>query len=149
MLDLVLAIAHHLAVFALVGLIFAEFVILRPGLEPRRLGQLSALDAAYGLSAVAVLVAGVARVVWGAKGAEYYLSSHAFWGKMGALVIIGILSIPPTLAIMKWKKAAKADPAYVVPEAEIGRMRLFLHIELFLLFLVPIFAAMMARRGLY
>jgi teichoic acid transport system permease protein len=32
MLDLILAYAHHLAVFTLVGLIFAEFVILLPSL---------------------------------------------------------------------------------------------------------------------
>ena len=49
MTDLVLAIAHHLAVFALVGVFVGEFVLLRPGIDLARLRQLRALDAADGL----------------------------------------------------------------------------------------------------
>ena len=34
MLDLTLAIAHHLLVFALFGILFAEFMMVRRGMEP-------------------------------------------------------------------------------------------------------------------
>ena len=32
-LDLILAILHHLFVFALFGVLFAEFVVVRPGMD--------------------------------------------------------------------------------------------------------------------
>lgn len=44
--DLLLAIGHHLSVFTLVGLLAAEFALLRPGLGGRRIGQLARIDAA-------------------------------------------------------------------------------------------------------
>jgi uncharacterized membrane protein len=33
MLDLVLAIGHHLLIFGIFGILFAEFLTVRPGLE--------------------------------------------------------------------------------------------------------------------
>jgi len=33
MLDLVLAVAHHLLVFGLFGVLLAEFLLVRPGLD--------------------------------------------------------------------------------------------------------------------
>lgn len=49
MIDIVLELVHHLAVFALVGVFFAEFFLLtQDGLDGRRLRTVGALDAAYG-----------------------------------------------------------------------------------------------------
>ena len=57
-LNLVLAIAHHLAVFTLVAIFAAEFALLRPGIEGKRLTQLSKIDGAYGAVAGLVVVVG-------------------------------------------------------------------------------------------
>ena len=46
MLDLILASAHHVAVFTLVALFAAEFALLRPGLGGARVVQLARIDAA-------------------------------------------------------------------------------------------------------
>jgi len=46
--NLILACAHHLAVFMLVAVFAAEFALLRPGLGGARLRQLARIDAAYG-----------------------------------------------------------------------------------------------------
>ena len=56
MTDLILAIAHHLAVFTLVAIFAAEFALLRPGLEGKRLTQLGSLDRAYGATAMRFLL---------------------------------------------------------------------------------------------
>jgi putative membrane protein len=145
MIDLLLTIAHHLAVFTLVGIFAAEFALLRPGLSGPRISQLARLDAAYGGVAGLVIVVGVLRVMFGAAGWEYYVSSHAFWSKMGAFLIMGLLTIPPTLAIRKWQGAVKADAGYSPDAAAISRNRRFLHIQAGFLLLIPIFAAIMAR----
>lgn len=143
--DLILTIAHHLVVFSLVGLFAAEFTLLRPGLEGARIGQLARLDAAYGAVAGLVVVVGVLRVLFGAAGWEYYAATHAFWGKMGAFLIVRLLTIPPTLAIRQWQAAYRADTGFSPDAAAIRRNRRFLHIQAGFLLLIPIFAAIMAR----
>ena len=143
--DLLLTIGHHLSVFTLVGLIAAEFALLRPGLGGRRIGQLARIDAAYGGVATLVIVIGVLRVIYGASGWEYYVGNHAFWGKMAAFVAVGLLSVPPTIAIRNWARATRDAPDYEVPTGELARSRRFLHIEVAILALIPVFAAVMAR----
>lgn len=141
--DLVLAGAHHLAVFSLVGVFAAEFALLRPGLSAARLHQLARLDAAYGALAGLVLVVGLTRV-W-SLGADYYLANHAFWGKMAAFLVVGLLSIQPTLSVRRWSIAARSAADYVIPDAEMALSRRFLHLEGAILVLIPLFAAAMAR----
>lgn len=141
-IDLSLAIGHHLAVFLLVAIFAAEFVLLRPGLAGARIGQLARIDAAYGGVATLVIVIGVLRVIFGASGWEYYVANHAFWAKMAAFLVMGLLTVPPTLAIRRWMKAG-AD--YVVPAHEIAANRRFIHLQAGVLVLIPIFAAAMAR----
>src|ERR1044071_7839207 len=104
-LDLLLAIAHHLAVFSLVAIFAAELALLRPGLDGPRLSQLARIDAAYGGMATLVIIVGILRVIFGAAGWEYYVGNVMFWSKMAAFVVMGLLTIQPTLAIRRWVKA--------------------------------------------
>ena len=145
MLDLVLASAHHVAVFSLVALFAAEFALLRPGLSGARVTQLARIDAAYGAVAGIVIAVGILRVIFGAIGWEYYVGNHAFWGKMAAFVVMGLLTIPPTVAFRRWVKAGAGAPDYAPPTAEIVANRRFLHLQAGVLLLIPIFAAAMAR----
>lgn len=144
-IDFLLASAHHLAVFTLVGLLAAEFALLRPGLSGPRVGQLARIDAAYGGVAGLVVVVGVLRVIFGAMGWEYYVASHAFWGKMAAFLIMGLLTIPPTMAIRRWLKAGTTDASYAPPDGEVRANRRFIHLQAGILVLIPILAAAMAR----
>src|ERR1700744_366583 len=99
--DLILAILHHLAVVILIVLIAVELGLLKPGLSVRDLRMLAIADAGYGAMAGLVIAIGICRVIWGIKGADFYLSNPWFWAKMAAFALIGLLSIPPTLAILK------------------------------------------------
>ena len=105
--DLLLAILHHFLVFSLAGMLAAEFALVRPGLSGASLGLLGRIDGAYGGVAMAIIVVGICRVLFGLKGWEYYVSNHAFWGKMVAFVIVGLLSIRPTMRIIAWRRSGK------------------------------------------
>lgn len=140
---LLLACLHHLVVFALVGVFAAEFTLMRPGLDGPRLRQLGRLDLVYGVLAVLIIVVGVIRVL--VLGADYYLGNHAFWGKMGIFLIVGLLSAQPTLAIRRWLKASKGVPDYVPPAAEVALSRRFVHAQALGFALIPLFAAAMAQ----
>jgi putative membrane protein len=144
-LDLLLAIAHHFAVFAVFGLLLMEVALLTPGLSPARIRQLGVIDGLYGAASVLVLIAGVARVIWGAAGWEYYVANWAFWAKMAAFVLVGILSVPPTLAVLRWRKELSANPAFAPDDAQVSRLRRFFAGELVAFALIPAFAAAMAR----
>lgn len=145
MLDLVLAIAHHLAILALVGVVAAELVLLRPGIAGAGLERLGRLDAAYGAIAGLVLAAGVLRVFLGAPGAGFYLANPVFWMKIGAFVGVGLLSIAPTISLLRWRREARADADFVPTAAAVRQSRRFLYGEAALLGLIPVFAAAMAR----
>jgi putative membrane protein len=90
-------------------------------------------------------VVGFCRVYLGAKGPAFYLENPVFWAKIAAFAVVGLLSILPTIAIFKWRKQAKTDPAFAPPAAEVSRVRQALGWELIVFALIPIFAAAMAR----
>jgi len=147
--DLILAILHHLAIVTLIVLLAFEFALLRPGLSSIDLRRLANVDAAYGATAGLVVAVGICRVIWGAKGADFYLSNPWFWAKMASFAAIGLLSIPPTLALLTWRKAIRQDGSFLPLPAEVARLRRFLHAEVALLGLVVVFAAAMARYGAF
>jgi putative membrane protein len=145
MLDLILEFAHHLAVFSLVAVIAAEFALIVPGLSGRRLRQVGALDGAYGGLATVIVLVGAARVIWGDAGWDYYVMNWTFWTKMALFVAVGVISIRPTLQIVRWRRTAAADPAFTVPADEVSAIRKYFLAQFALLALIPIFAALMAR----
>ena len=142
--DLILAILHHAAIFALAGVIAAELALVRPGLTARGAALVGRIDAAYGGLAMAIIVIGVCRVIFGLKGWEFYVYYWAFWVKMVAFGIVGLLSIAPTMRILRWRREAVA-PGYTVPDAEIAGVRSWLKAEAAIFLLIPVFAAIMAR----
>jgi putative membrane protein len=147
--DLILAILHHLAIVTLIVLLGSEFALLRPGLSSTDLRRLVNVDAAYGASAGLVVAVGVCRVVWGAKGPDFYLANPWFWAKMASFAAIGLLSVPPTMRLLSWRRTLKQDGAFLPPPAEVTRLRRFVHTEVALLALVVAFAAAMARYGAF
>lgn len=136
--DAALAVAHHLAAFSLLAILAIEWALLRPGITPTQLRFVGALDAGYGLSALVVIGVGIARVVHGPKGMAFYIDNPVFWLKMGALLAIGLLSIAPTVALLKWRRTAPTD-------TQVAGLRKWLGLQLLLFPLLPIAAALMAR----
>jgi putative membrane protein len=141
MTDFVLASVHHVLVLGLVAVFAAEAALIRPGLGGAALARLGRLDRVYGLLAMAVIVIGVSRVFFGLKGWEFYVYNHSFWGKMLAFIAIGLLSIGPTVAIVRWSRT----PGATVADAEIARARRYIQAQAVLFGVVVIFAAAMAR----
>jgi putative membrane protein len=145
MLDAALAMAHHILAFGLAAILAAQIAMVRPGLGASGLRRVGLLDAHYGLFAGAIIVIGVLRVIYGIKGPGAYLPNFFFWAKMAAFAAVGLLSIPPTLQIVKWRRLAKSDAAFVLPVAEALAIRRWFQAEAALFVLVAVFAALMAR----
>lgn len=146
LIDLLLAVLHHVLAFGLAGVLAAELVLLRPGLAGRELRLMARIDQIFGALALAIVVIGIGRIFLGLKGWEFYVYNWAFWAKMAAFLLVGLLSIRPTMRIIAWRAAAgNATGLYVVPDAEIASVRRLVHWEAAIFVLIPIFAAVMAR----
>ena len=143
MADLILAILHHILVFGLVAMLMAERVMVSSApIDVRRLAR---LDGGYGAVAGLILVVGAARVIWGGKGWAVYESNPFFWAKVATFLIIGLVSIIPTVRFLAWMRAARADPSFQPEEADRRKVRAALGVEALLLVPLLAFAAAMAR----
>jgi len=140
MLDLVLAIAHHILVFSLFGVLFAELVLVRKDVDLATIGRIGRIDLMYGALAGLIVVVGFSRAIFEAKGWLYYSHNLFFHLKVGTFVVIGLLSVPPTLAYIRWRRAGIAPS-----EAQVIGVRRWLWAEMALFALLPAFAAAMAR----
>ena len=143
--DLLLAIAHHILIFALAAILTAELILVRPQMTAGDVGRVARVDVAYGAVAGLILVIGFARVFFGLKGAEFYFANGWFHAKLTAFVVVGLLSIVPTMRFLKWRRAQRTEPGFVPPSDEIKKMRRFIHLEAGIFILIPVFAAMMVR----
>ncbi|WP_395644596.1 DUF2214 family protein [Terricaulis sp.] len=143
--DAGLSFLHFVFAFILVGAIAAEAWVLRLPVDGKVARLLLRIDLFYAIAAVGVILAGVGRVFFGIKGADYYADQPFFWAKMAIFAIVGLVSIAPTRAYFRWNESARTDAAFVVSEVEAKRVRRFVMIEVHLLVLVPLFAALMAR----
>lgn len=143
--DLVLACLHHVLAFGLVAILATEIATVRPGLTGPAIRRLAIVDAHYGLLAGLIIIVGVLRVNYGVKGSHFYVANPIFWAKMTAFGLAGLLSIAPTVRILAWRRAYRADPGFVVPAGQATKLRPVLLVQAGLFVLIPIFAAMMAR----
>ncbi len=143
--DLLLAIAHHLLIFTLFGLLVVEMTMLKPELPRATLTRLARIDTAYGVVAGLIVIIGFSRVFFGIRGAAFYLPNPVFWAKIAAFVVVGLLSILPTLRIIQWRRASDADPTFRPDTAAVLSTKRYMHYEGVAFIFILIFAAMMAR----
>src|SRR5689334_20320798 len=108
MLDLWLAIAHHIAVFSLFGVLFAEVVLVRRGMDLASVERVGRIDIMAGVLAAVIAAVGFSRAVFAAKGWAYYSHNLFFRAKVGTFLVIGLMSVLPTVAFIRWRRSGAA-----------------------------------------
>lgn len=136
---------HHLAAFTLVATLAIEFVLIRGELGVRSARRLQLTDMFFGISSGVVLLVGLLRAFYFEKGASYYLHSWPFLAKLVLFLAVGLLSVPPTLEFMSWRKALKQGQAPALSDARRRQLLRLMHFELVGIVLIIACAAMMAR----
>jgi len=139
------AFLHHVAAFALVAALTVELVLMRGELNAAAMRRLARADMAVGISALVLLLAGLARVFHFEKGAAYYFHSWPFIGKLSLFILVALLSIYPTVKFVGWGRAVRRGEVPSVDAATARRLRTILHTELAAIIPIVLFAAMMAR----
>jgi putative membrane protein len=138
------AYAHYLSIFITLALLASELALFRPHMDGRIVRLLPRLDLLYLLAVVAIIVTGLLRLFFFAKGAAFYAGNEFFWIKMALFATVGLLSLPPTFAFMSTRKQAAGQGVALSPE-RFRRIRSFIVAELAVFALIPLAATLMAR----
>jgi putative membrane protein len=141
------AFLHHLCAFTLVSAVAIEFVLIRGELTLSSARRLQVTDLVLGIAAGALLVVGLLRVFFFEKGASYYFHSHAFLLKLSLFIVIGLLSIIPTMEFLSWRGALKAGQVPAIDAKKLKRVTAVIHGELLAIVIILLCAAIMARGG--
>lgn len=140
-----MAFLHHLLAFTLVACVVYEFIAYRKGLTIEEARRIQRADLFYGISAGLLLIVGVLRVFFFEKGPVFYSQSPFFWVKMNTFLVVGLLSIDPTIRFLRWNKILKENRAPEISDREFSRTRIILWLEVIGLAIIMLAAAFMAR----
>jgi putative membrane protein len=140
-----MAFLHHLAAFTVVGTLVAEVMLFKPPFAVEQARRLQRVDSIFGLSAGAVLVVGLLRVVYFEKGAGYYFSDAFFLTKFVAFLVAAAISIYPTVLFLSWSKALKQGVVPEISAAQARRARLCMMLEMTAIVVILFCAPFMAR----
>jgi len=143
--DALLAYAHYISIFALASVIIAELVLLRKTMLPDLARRVRIVDRWYGITAGLVILTGVLRLNLGLKGVQFYVHNPVFWTKMALFVVVGLISIVPTVAYIRWDKRAAPDGSIALDDAEVRKLRTLLLVQIGVFLFIPLCAVFMAR----
>lgn len=145
MSSVVFAFIHHLALIILFACLFSEHLLLKPDINTNAMRTVIRIDMIYGISAIALVIAGILRVVYFEKGYQFYLNNWAFYIKIGLFILVGLLSILPTISFLQWRKQLQTGQTPIIEDR---KFRLLIHIiraELLLVVLILPLAVLMAK----
>ena len=132
-------------VLTMVVFIASEAALCRvEWLNAKVVERLARVDMVYGIAAVAVLATGIVRTVWGVKGTAWYWTNPLLHVKFTLFVIVGVISIFPTLTYLRWRKQLRATGA-LPAEAEVKKTRKLVMVQAHLIAVIPLFAVFLAR----
>ena len=143
--DALLAYFHFISIFLLFAFLSVEAVVLRKPLDVDSVRLIARIDAFYGASAGLVLVSGFLRLALGTKGAAFYSGNPVFYAKLVLFLIVGAMSIAPTLRVLRWARELKSNPAFVPGVDEQRKIRRAVMVQIHLAALLPLLAVLMAR----
>ena len=102
-------------------------------------------DVVYGVAGIALLASGILRVLYFGQGSAFYTHNPLFWWKVGIFIVVGTLSLYPTITYILWSIPLTKGALPEVSSKLVARLKLILNIELIGFLMIPIFATLMAR----
>ena len=107
MAEPLLSYLHYLSIILTGGFLIGELVMCRPEITPEQRRRLPGIDVVFFVAALLALATGLLRLFFYAKGVSFYVGNPFFWVKMALYVIIAAMSIAPTRAFARWKRALR------------------------------------------
>ena len=135
---------HFISILLVYATVFAEFIMLSRTLSRKKANFLAKIDGVYGIASIFVVGAGMA--MWfgfdaglGFKPTAWYMGNPIFHLKYGLFIVVGILSIWPSIFFMRQRKGDQEEEIQIP-----NHIRAIVRIELIILSLIPILAVLAA-----
>ena len=141
----VVAYVHYLGIILCFGALMFERINLKINLNKNETISIIIADVIYGIAGLAILVTGILRVRYYGQGGDFYTSNPIFWLKVSLYIIIGLLSLYPTITYILWAIPLSKNQLPVISENLVKRFQLIITTELIGFAVIPLFATLMAR----
>jgi putative membrane protein len=129
---------HLVSIFLLVGSVFAQQFLVKRKLPKKALKAVLITDSIYGIASILTVAFGMVLWFGVGKPATFYSDNTTFWVKMCLFIVVGLLSVYPTVFYLKNRK--NQNEVIIIP----ARLIYILRMEAILLFVIPFFAELMA-----
>ena len=113
-----MAFLHHVLAFILTACLVYEFIAYRKNMGIAEIRRIQRVDLAYGISAGLLILVGLLRVFFFEKGPNFYMNNPFFWVKMVAFLLVGLLSIDPTIRYIRWNRTLRQNSVPEISERE-------------------------------
>ncbi len=140
-----LAYVHYASFMICFGALVYERICLKESPDRNQSILMVIADICYGLAGITLLVSGILRVRGYGQGVDFYIENPVFWFKIGLFVIVGLLSLYPTVTYILWAIPLSKGNLPNVNSDLVSRLRLIINIELLGFLLIPLLATLMAR----
>ena len=141
----IVAYFHYLAFMLAFASLIIELFNLKPDITLEQAKKVAFADIVYGIAAVTILGTGVLRLLYFGKGTAYYMHNTFFLAKMIVFIVVGLLSLYPTITFILWFKNLQKGEAPVLEVSKINILSGMIKVELFGFTVLPLLAAIMAR----
>ena len=139
--EILLRYLHFISILAVAGALVSEHLLLKSELTVKEIKRLARIDGVYGIAAILFVTAGLFLWFSYGKPAEFYSKNYLFHTKVGLAVILGLISLHPTIFFLKKRKAGEDKDLVSIPKSIYWAIR----IELLILLIIPLLATMMAK----
>ncbi len=136
---------HYLSFMLCFAALAVERIKLRSNPDRKEAIAMIATDIVYGLAGLTLLVTGILRVLYFGQGSEFYTQNPLFWIKVSIFIVVGLLSLYPTITYVMWAFPISKGELPKVNSQLVDRLKLITSIELIGFAFIPLFATLMAR----
>jgi putative membrane protein len=142
----IVAYLHYLGLMLSFASLIVELFYFKKDINLKEAKIVGIADGVYGFSATMILITGILRVMYYGKGSEYYLHNNFFWVKISLFIIVGLLSLYPTITfIIWWVKDLIKEQVPTIKDNQFNVISWSIKGELLGFTLIPLMAAIMAR----
>ena len=136
---------HYLGIILCFASLLYERLTLKVDLNRNQTISMIIADVVYGLAGVAILITGILRVKYFGQGGEFYTENPIFWFKVVLYIVVGLLSLYPTVTYILWAIPLSKNKLPEISENLVKRFRFIITTELIGFATIPFFATLMAR----
>ncbi len=136
---------HYLSFMVCFAALIFERNFLKANPNRKEAISMVVADIIYGIAGVALLVSGIYRVTKYGQSADFYTDNPIFWIKISLFIIVGLISLYPTVTYVLWAIPLSKGELPKVSERLVKRLYLLINIEIIGFSLIPLFATLMSR----